>query len=47
MNTEDISVDSLKEVDTACKVLWPESGIKTSGIAATVQEWIKNKGIVK
>lgn len=47
MNTEDISVDTLKDVDTACKVLWPESGIKTSGISATVEEWIKNKGIVK
>ena len=47
INTDSISVDALDNVDRICTTLWPESGIKSSGISATVQEWIKNKGIVK
>ena len=47
IDTDNIPSEVLDTVDKTCRVLWPESGIKSSGISATVQEWIKNKGIVK
>ena len=47
IDTTNIQLESLQTADRACEVLWPESNIRSTGISATVQEWIKNKGIVK